>query len=163
MSALAIKNIGLLITGDLDAPLSKDNTIIVINGKVEAIGGQELISKYQCDKVIDANGTTVAPGFIDSHTHPVLGDFTPRQNTVGFINSSLHGGVTTMISAGEPHTPGRPKDVSGAKALAILAHKSSQNVRPGGVKLHGGAVILEQGFTERDFIDLKKERGLVSR
>ncbi|WP_353893570.1 amidohydrolase family protein [Proteinivorax hydrogeniformans] len=157
MSALAIKNIGLLITGDLDAPLSKDNTIIVINGKIEAIGGQELISKYQCDKVIDANGTTVAPGFIDSHTHPVLGDFTPRQNTVGFINSSLHGGVTTMISAGEPHTPGRPKDVSGAKALAILAHKSSQNVRPGGVKLHGGAVILEQGFTERDFIDLKKE------
>ena len=59
------------------------------------------------------------PGLIDSHAHPVVGDFTPRQRTIDFIESSLHGGVTTMISAGEPHVPGRPKDIVGLKALAI--------------------------------------------
>ena len=55
---------------------------------------------------IDAAGATVTPGFCDNHTHPVLGDFTPRQLQVDFIDSYLHGGTTTMISAGEPHTPG---------------------------------------------------------
>jgi len=43
-----------------------------------------------------------------------------------FIESSLHGGVTTLISAGEVHLPGRPKDVAGTKALAILALNLSQ-------------------------------------
>ena len=46
------------------------------------------------------------PGLIDSHAHPVFGDFTPRQQTQNFIESGLHGGVTTVISAGEVHLPG---------------------------------------------------------
>ena len=65
--------------------------------------------------IVDANGTTVAPGLIDSHVHPVAGDWTPRQNQIGWIDSYLHGGVTTMISAGEVHMPGRPRDVVGAE------------------------------------------------
>ena len=77
--------------------------------------------------VIDAAGATVTPGFCDNHTHPVIGDFTPRQLQVDFIDSYLHGGTTTMISAGEPHTPGRPTDPAGVKALAILAHRSFAN------------------------------------
>lgn len=157
MSKLAIKNIGILVTGDIKNPISKASTIIVEDGKILKIGDEKLLDKFICDKVVDAKGTTVAPGFIDSHVHPVIGDFTPRQNTLGFINSSLHGGVTTMISAGECHTPGRPKDPSGTKALAILGHKSSQNARPGGVKLHGGALILEKGLVEKDFEELAKE------
>ena len=157
MSRLGIKNIGILVTGDVKNPISKGNTIIVEDGKILKIGNESLLEEFKCDKVIDAKGTTVAPGLIDSHVHPVLGDFTPRQNTIGFINSSLHGGVTTMISAGEAHTPGRPKDPAGTKALAILGHKSSKNARPGGVKLHGGALILEKGLVESDFEELAKE------
>ncbi len=157
MSILAIKNIGILVTGDVKNPVSKANTIIVEDGKVKKVGDESLLNEFACDKIIDAKGTTVAPGFLDSHVHPVLGDFTPRQNTIGFMNSSMHGGVTTMISAGEAHTPGRPKDPSGTKALAILGHKSSKNARPGGVKLHGGAVILEKGLVEKDFEELAKE------
>lgn len=156
MRNLAIKNIGTLITGDVNKPISKANTVIVVDGKIEKIGDESLLKEYQCDRIIDAMGTTLTPGLIDSHAHPVLGDFTPRQNTIGFINSSLHGGVTTMISAGEAHTPGRPKDPAGTKALAILAHKASK-ARPGGVKLHGGAVILEEGLTELDFEEMAKE------
>jgi len=157
MSNLAIKNIGILITGDVYNPISKANTIIVEDGKIKKIGFGDILENCNFDKVIDAQGTTVAPGFIDSHVHPVLGDFTPRLNTLGFIEGSLHGGVTSMISAGECHTPGRPKDPSGTKSLAIVAHKSSVNARPGGVKLHGGAVILEKGLVEKDFEELAKE------
>ena len=76
------------------------------------------------DTVIDARGTTVLPGLIDSHVHPVFGDFTPRQRTADFLDSALNGGVTTAISAGEVHLPGRPKDIVGLKALAIVAAKA---------------------------------------
>ncbi|KZL91028.1 amidohydrolase family protein [Clostridium magnum] len=157
MSVLAIKNIGILVSGDINKPILEYNTILIENGTIKKIGDESILVGVQCDKVLDAKGTTVAPGFIDSHTHPVIGDFTPRQSTLGYIASSLHGGVTTMISAGECHTTGRPKDPSGTKALAILAHKSSENARPGGVKLHGGALILEKGLQEKDFEELSKE------
>jgi enamidase len=103
---------------------------------------------------VDAAGGAVLPGLVDSHCHPVLGDFTPRQKQLDYIESCLHGGVTTMISAGEVHTPGRPKDPVGTKALAILAHLSAKNARPAGVKLHGGALILEPGLTEADFAEM---------
>lgn len=157
MTTLAIKNIGILISGNIKQPVLKYDTILVKDGIIEKLGNEEILQGIKCDKVIDAKGTTVSPGLIDSHTHPVLGDFTPRQNTLGYIGGALHGGVTTMISAGECHTPGRPKDVEGTKALAVLAHKSSENSRPGGVKLHGGALILEKGLEEKDFEELSKQ------
>jgi len=86
----------------------------------------------------------------------VFGDFTPRQRTMDFIESGLHGGLTTMISAGEVHLPGRPKDVVGLKALAIVAAKASASFRPAGVKVHGGAPILELGLVEEDFAEMAR-------
>ena len=94
------------------------------------------------------------PGLIDSHVHPVFGDFTPRQRTIDFIESAMNGGVTTAISAGEVHLPGRPRDIVGLKALAIVAARAYANFRPGGVKVHAGAPILEQGLTEADFAEM---------
>jgi enamidase len=41
--------------------------------------------------------------------------------------------------------------------LAILAAKSFAGFRPGGMKVLGGAVILEKGLTERDFEEMAKE------
>ncbi len=152
MADLVIKNIGTLVTGDISNPTVDADVVVINGGKIEKIERENNLaaSEMKGDCVIDASGATVAPGLIDSHGHPVLGDYSPRQKVMGFIEGSLHGGVTTMISAGEPHTPGRPKDKEGVKALAVLAHKSSQNIRPGGVKLHGGALILEKGLTEDD-------------
>jgi len=103
---------------------------------------------------IDAKGCAVSPGLIDSHVHPVAGDWTPRQNQLGWIDSSLHGGVTTMISAGEVHTPGRPRDIVGLKAMAITAQRCFDAFRVAGVKLHAGAPVLEHGMTEDDFREL---------
>ena len=61
-----------------------------------------------------------------------------------------------MISAGEVHLQGRPKDPVGTKALAILAAKSFDNFRPGGAKVQGGAVILEKGLQESDFKEMSE-------
>lgn len=153
MAKLLIKNIGKMISGDIKNPLIDADALLIEDGKIARIGkGLEI----GVEKVIDAKGVTLTPGLIDSHFHPVFGDFTPRQNQIGFIESSLHGGVTTMISAGEVHLPGRPKDVTGTKALAILAAKSFANLRPGGVKVLGGGLILEKGLKEEDFEELAK-------
>src|SRR5690349_20727 len=66
----------------------------------------------------------------------------------------MNGGVTTAISAGEVHLPGRPKDVIGLKALAIVAAKAFSNMRPAGVKVKAGAPILELGLEEHDFAEM---------
>jgi enamidase len=59
-----------------------------------------------------------------------------------------------MISAGEVHLPGRPKDIVGLKALAITAQRAFDNFRPGGVKVLAGAPVIEKGMVEQDFADL---------
>lgn len=151
MSITALINIGALVSGKLEESVLAADTIIIEGDKIAAVGGQDLLTRFAVEKTIDVKGMTVAPGFIDSHCHPVLGDFTPRQKTMDYLDSSLHGGVTTFISAGEAHTPGRPKDVEGVKALAVLAHKSFKNLSATGYKVHGGAVILEPGLREEDF------------
>ena len=151
---LVIRNIGTLLSGALERPLLDADTIVAEGGRIAAVGKASEIDAGAADVVVDANGTTVAPGLIDSHVHPVFGDWTPRQSQLGWIDSFLHGGVTTMVSAGEVHLPGRPRDVVGVKALAITAQRAFANFRPGGVKLHAGAPVLEQGMVESDFREL---------
>ena len=149
-----IKGIGTIISGDLAAPIVEGDTVVVRDAKIAAVGPEANCDTTGITQIIDAGGASVMPGLHDNHVHPVIGDFTPRQRTFDFIDSCMHGGVTTMLSAGEPHIPGRPTDPAGVKALAILAHKSFANLRPSGVKVHAGAVLLEEGLVESDFDDL---------
>jgi enamidase len=151
---LVIRNIGLLLSGALENPILDADTIVAENGRITAIGCAKDVDTEGATTIVDANGTTVTPGLIDSHVHPVAGEFTPRQNQIGWIDSFLHGGVTTMISAGEVHMPGRPKDVIGVKAMAIFAQRAFDNLRPGGVKVHAGAPVIEQGMVEEDFKEM---------
>jgi len=151
---LVIRNIGLLLSGELTRPILDADTVVAVDGRITAVGKQKDIDSEGATLVIDAKGTTLAPGLIDSHVHPVAGDWTPRQNQIGWIDSYLHGGVTSMISAGEVHTPGRPKDVVGLKAMAIFAQRAFAAFRPGGVRIHAGAPVIEHGMVEEDFKDL---------
>ena len=148
-----IRNLGAIASGDIGAPFADGDQILIEDGRIAAVG-RALAADGEVGQVIDAHGSTAIPGLIDSHAHPVFGDFTPRQRTIDFIESGLHGGVTTVMSAGEVHLPGRPKDVVGLKALAIVAAKSYQNLRPAGVKVHAGAPILELGLEEHDFAEM---------
>lgn len=159
MKKLIIKNIGTIVTGDINSPIAKGCSVILVEeGIIKAIGGDELLEGNEDAELIDAKGTTVTPGLWDTHSHVSCGDYGHRQKQVGFITSALNGGVTTIISAGECHYPGRPKDPAGTKALAIVAHKSFDNLADSlSVKVHGGALILEKGLTEKDFEELKEQ------
>src|SRR4030088_1443892 len=153
-SKLVIRNIGLLLSGMLERPILDADTVVAENGKITAIGRAKDVDTSGATTIVDANGTTVAPGLIDSHVHPVAGDWTPRQNQINWIGSYLHGGVTTMISAGEVHMPGRPRDVVGLQAMAIFAQRAFWTLRPGGVKVHAGAPVIEHEMVEDDFREL---------
>ena len=149
-----IRNIGLMLSGDITRPILDADTIVSVGGRITAIGRSNEVDQEGARTLIDANGSPIAPGLIDSHVHPVAGDWTPRQSQLNWIDSTLNGGVTTMISAGEVHTPGRPRDIVGLKAMAIYAQRCFTAFRPGGMKIHAGAPVIEPGMVEQDFKDL---------
>ncbi len=149
-----IRNIGLLLSGDIARPILDADAILVVDGRIAGIGRLKDLDAEGARTVIDSHGCAVVPGLMDSHVHPVAGDWTPRQSQMNWIDSTLHGGVTTMISAGEVHTPGRPRDVVGLKAMAIAAQRMFTAFRPGGMKIHAGAPVIEPDMVEQDFKDL---------
>ncbi|WP_158738118.1 amidohydrolase family protein [Alteribacillus sp. YIM 98480] len=151
----AIINIGTVLTGQLDNPITKPDCIVMEDKKITHMGSD--VDLTTCNVVVDADGASIIPGLIDSHVHVVLGDYTPRQKTVDFLESYIHGGITRSISASEVHAPGRPKDIEGVKALALMAQRCFNNFRPGGMTVHGGSVILEPGLSEEDFKELARE------
>jgi enamidase len=153
-SKLVVKNVGLMLSGDLSRPILDADAVVAVDGRITAFGRAADLDLAGATTTIDANGTTLTPGLIDSHVHPVAGDWTPRQNQLGWIDSCLHGGITTMISAGEVHTPGRPRDIVGLKAMAITAQRCFSNFRVSGVKVHAGAPVIEPGMEEKDFAEL---------
>ena len=151
---MLIVNVGLMLSGALENPILDADSVLVRDGKIAQIGRAAELRSEAPAVVVDAQGSTLAPGLIDSHVHPVFGDWTPRQNQLNWIDSMMHGGVTRMVSAGEVHLPGRARDIVGVKALAITAQRAFDNFRPGGVKIHAGAPVIEQGMVEADFKDM---------
>ena len=154
MGKLVIRNIGMILSGKMEEPILDGDCVVAVDGKVAAIGYEKDIDCEGADTEVDAHGVTIAPGLIDSHVHPVVGDYTPRQQQLHWIDSTLHGGVTTLISAGEVHMPGRPKDIVGLKAMAIAAQRWYENFRPSGMKVMAGAPVLEEGMVEEDFKEM---------
>ncbi len=152
MSEMLIHNIGRIVSGGFSSPLLAGDSIVIRAGMIAEIG-IGLVAGAGVT-VIDANGAMVMPGLIDSHVHPVIGDYTPRQKVVDFIASCVHGGVTGMISAGEVHMPGRPTGAIGAKSMAIVGANAWDNYRPGGMKVQGGGLLLQEGLTEADFKEM---------
>src|SRR5262245_24748227 len=90
---VVIRNIGLLLSGDIDKPILEADTLLVNDGLIIAVGREKDLDTAGAKTVIDAKGTCVCPGLIDSHVHPVFGDWTPRQNQLGWIDSTMNGGV----------------------------------------------------------------------
>jgi len=153
----AIVNLGKIITGDWRDPITQGDTIIMDEGVILSVGTASTVDVSICDVVIDADGSTAIPGFIDSQIHNTFGDYTPRQKTVGFLESYVHGGNTTAISASEVHVTGRPKDPEGVKALAVAAQKCFENYRPGGMRVWAGSIIMEPGLVEADFKEIAEK------
>jgi CheY-like chemotaxis protein len=154
---LVVKNIGLLLSGALEQPIFDGDAVVSLGGRIAGFGRLKDLDTDDANIVVDARGVTLAPGLIDSHVHPVAGDWTPRQSQLNWIDSCLHGGVTTMVSAGEVHTPGRPRDIVGLKAMAIAAQRMFDNFRPSGVK-----VLAESGFEVLEAASGQEALALIS-
>src|SRR6266851_7221851 len=154
---LAVINIGTIVSGDWREPFVSGDTIVVSGPELESVGSASAAEVESCDLVIDAGGATAIPGLIDSHVHVTFGDYTPRQQAVGYLESYVHGGVTTAISASEVHVPGRPRDAEGVKALAVAAQKCFEHYRPGGMKVYAGSVILEPTLSGNDLGEIAKK------
>ena len=153
MASLLIQNIGTLVTGDIDKPLASADSIYIEDGVIRAIGKS---LAQRADRVIDAHGITAIPGLIDSHSHPSIGEYTPAQNSLSWITNYMHGGVTALISAGELHLPGLPlpPDARTALSLALVTKRCYDNLRPSGVKVFAGTLLLVPGLGEKDFDEI---------
>jgi enamidase len=154
MPSILVKNIGTLVTGKLENPLRAADSIFIKDGIIQAIGNG---LNQSADQIIDANGITAIPGLIDSHSHPSIGEYTPAQNSLSWITNYMHGGVTSLISAGELHLPGLPlpPDARTALSVAIVTKKCYDNLRPSGVKVHAGTLLLVPGLSEKDFDEIQ--------
>lgn len=150
--SLEITGLGGLVNGRLGDSLMAVEGLRVEGGIITALD-----ATGSADTVIDSQGAIAMPGLIDSHVHVVFGDWTPRQSALGWIESSMHGGVSMMMSASEVHLPGRPHDAVGVKALAVAAQRAFENFRPGGVKVLGGSLIIEPEIEPDDFAQLKAD------
>lgn len=119
MSSLAVLNIGVLASCDPangDDPLGRreDAAVVVEDGRVAWVGAMRDLPELAADRVLDAGGRCVLPGFVDSHTHLVFaGD-----RADDFLAST----------SGEPYEPGgiertvRATRDAGSEALAAHAH-----------------------------------------
>ncbi len=144
---MVLKNIDTILTGRLDQPLMEGSSITIDAGRIVAIGDADT----SADTVIDCKGMTVAPGLVDTHVHPTLGDYAHKQQSVGYLERMMHGGVTRVMSAGEVHAPGRT-DAESALGIATGAYYTFAGSRPAGMKVHGGAMLFELD-TDESHID----------
>ncbi len=151
-----LKNIGEFFTGDIAAPMAPVRAVLIEDGRIAAVPPP---GDRRADRVLDVAGGAVLPGLVDGHVHPVFGEWTPTQDAIGWIGNYLHGGTTSMVSAGELHTPGldytslTPDLVT---ALAEVTRATTGRVRWSGVKLLAGTVLLVPGMTNTHFDRLAK-------
>ncbi|MBK19948.1 MAG: adenosine deaminase [Rhodospirillaceae bacterium] len=160
MTSTLITNIGEFFTGDLETPIADVSSVFIEDGRIKSFDPE---AGTEADQSIDAEGCAVLPGLVDGHIHPVFGEWTPAQNTIGWITNYMHGGSTTMISAGELHTPGLDYDDLTADlvtSLAEVARATTGRIRWGGVKVHAGTCLLVPGMDESHF-DRLAEAGSI--
>lgn len=150
MTTLLVEDIGLLVSGDPAVPPVRDTTMLIDGGLIAGIG----IDHPHPDRVLSAGGLTVIPGLVDGHVHPTFGEWTPAQDAIGWIGNYLHGGTTSMVSAGELHIPGLAFDALTPElvvSLAITSKHTTGRMRPSGVKVNAGTVLLVPGMTQEHF------------
>ncbi|MGW0162580.1 amidohydrolase family protein [Mycobacterium sp. NPDC003323] len=156
MSTLVVKDIGLLVSGDRTQDPLRDTSLVVEDGVITGIGTEH----PNPDRILSAGGLTVIPGLVDGHIHPTFGEWTPAQNAVGWFHNYLHGGSTSMVSAGELHIPGldftalTPELVL---SIAITSKHTTGRMRPSGIKVNAGTVLLVPGMTEEHFDRAQRE------
>jgi enamidase len=163
VATLLIKNIGEFFTGDLAKPQLPVQSLLI---KDKVIAALDPPADTKADAVLDAGNSAVMPGLVDGHVHPVFGEWTPTQDTIGWIGNYVHGGTTTLVSASELHVPGldyenlTPDLVT---SLAVVTASTTGRVRWSGAKVHAGTVILIPGMNDSHFDRLKDAGAILAK
>lgn len=150
MTTTLVRNIGRLFSGEPGSSVLQETALTIEDGVIAGVGEEPRAP----DVVIDAAELTALPGFVDGHVHPTFGEYTPAQDAIGWVHNYLHGGTTTMVSAGELHIPGLAFDELDPRtvlSIAFASRATTGRYRPSGVKLHAGTVLLVPGMRESDF------------
>jgi enamidase len=163
VSTLLIKNIGEFFTGDIARPHTDMKSLLVDGAKIAALDPP---ADTRTDAVLDAGGSAVMPGLVDGHIHPVFGEWTPTQDTIGWIGNYVHGGTTTMISACELHVPGLDYENLSpdlVTSLAVVTATTTGRIRWSGAKVHAGTVILVPRMSEAHFDRLAAAKSILAK
>jgi enamidase len=59
---LVIRNIGLMLSGRIEAPILDADCLVAVDGRIEAWGREADLDTEGATTIIDANGCTLAPG-----------------------------------------------------------------------------------------------------
>lgn len=79
----------------LDAEDHRYQTIAVDDGRIVALGGEELSSRYRAAQSVDLDGRTVIPGFYDTHVH-MSGD---PEHYVDLTQASSVAEISQLVAA----------------------------------------------------------------
>ncbi len=80
---------------DPSSALDETMDLVIDKGRIEAMGIYETSSAY--DRVIDARGMIVAPGFVDIHVHFRDPGFTYKEDLVSGARAAARGGFTHVV------------------------------------------------------------------
>jgi imidazolonepropionase len=99
-----------------DVGIVENGALAINDGKIVAVGASDEIQrKFQAEKTIDASGKTVAPGFVDCHTHIVfagnrLNEFELKIKGADYLEILKNGGG--IISTVNQTRNAAPNDLS---------------------------------------------------
>lgn len=81
----------------MDSKNTIGEAIAIRDGRVLAVGtNDDVLKKYRSDKVIDLQGRTVLPGFIDAHAH-LLG-LAVKLSTLDFDGTTSPEQIAAMVA-----------------------------------------------------------------
>lgn len=95
-----VRNIGELITNEGSGPYRKSGFAFTFSDGLINWVGPEIDAPDHCDHVIDAGGSAVLPGFVDSHSHLIFAgnrsaEFAARMNGEPYAA----GGIRSTVAA----------------------------------------------------------------
>lgn len=151
---------GSVIDGTGSAAMKAD--VGITGDRISFVGDAAAVG-VQADRTIDATGLTVAPGFIDPHTHTAADLSNPKQNS---NQAFLFQGVTTVVTGndgGSPFPIGKTLDDwqrqgIGSNAMLLVGHGTvrgkvlgAADVQPTSEQLDKMKALVRQAMDEGAF------------
>lgn len=125
MSTL-LTGIGELVTWDEERPTRRDAALVIEDGRVAWTGDQQLAPA--ADELIDVDGGTVIPGFVDSHTHLVFAGDRAAEFSARMAGQPYRaGGIRTTVAATRAASQSELADLA-AHRLAELRRQGTTTV-----------------------------------